>query len=147
MKTLKRDIKCCKTINKFMKKLRNELQTFTSLSTGGSPPASTSKTFQSLFSVNLLAKTLPADPAPTIMKSYSSKPKIDCLISFLQSNGLATNLYRELLVRNPLANGRLQTKRIALPSKFAQEAQKVHLQLQRYLQNNAAAKTPFSTIN
>ena len=42
----------------------------TSLSIGGSPPASRSNTFQSGFSDNLLAKTPPADPAPTMMKSY-----------------------------------------------------------------------------
>lgn len=34
-------------------------------------PASRSKTFQLGFSVNLLANTHPAVPAPTIIKSYS----------------------------------------------------------------------------
>lgn len=43
-------------------------------SIGGSPPASKSSTFHSGFSVNRLATTDPAEPAPTTMKSYSSSP-------------------------------------------------------------------------
>lgn len=36
-------------------------------SIGGSSPASISRTFVSLSSVSLVARTLPADPAPTII--------------------------------------------------------------------------------
>lgn len=41
----------------------------TSLSMGGSPPASTSNTFQSLFSVKRFAKTLPAEKRKIIIKN------------------------------------------------------------------------------
>ncbi len=34
------------------------------------PPASSTSTFASGFSLNLLASTEPADPEPTTMKSY-----------------------------------------------------------------------------
>lgn len=47
----------------------------TSDSIGGSPPASNNKTFQFGFSDNLEATTEPAEPAPTTMKSYGSKPE------------------------------------------------------------------------
>lgn len=47
---------------------------FTSDSTGGSPPASRSKIFQFGFSLNRPATAEPAEPDPTIMKSYSSIP-------------------------------------------------------------------------
>lgn len=49
---------------------------FTSDSIGGSPPASSNRTFQFSFSLSRLATTDPALPAPTTMKSYSSRPKI-----------------------------------------------------------------------
>lgn len=49
---------------------------FTSDSMGGSPPASSNRTFQFSFSLSRLATTDPALPAPTTIKSYSSRPKI-----------------------------------------------------------------------
>lgn len=50
----------------------------TSDSIGGSPPASNNSTFQLGFSDNLDATTEPAEPAPTTMKSYGSKPEKIC---------------------------------------------------------------------
>lgn len=44
-------------------------------SIGGSPPASKRSMFQFGFSLRRLATTEPADPAPTIMKSYVPKPE------------------------------------------------------------------------
>lgn len=55
----------------------------TELSTGGSPPASISKTFHSDTSDNLLAITEPAVPAPTTIKSNSSR-SINITIYFLK---------------------------------------------------------------
>lgn len=46
----------------------------TSDSIGGSPPASSNKTLQFGFSDKRDATTEPAEPAPTTMKSYGSKP-------------------------------------------------------------------------
>lgn len=46
----------------------------TSDSIGGSPPASIKRIFQLLISLKRAATIEPAVPAPTTMKSYSSKP-------------------------------------------------------------------------
>lgn len=60
-----------------MEASKEQMQLFvsnTSDSIGGSPPASNNRTFQFLFSLKRLATTEPAEPAPTTIKSYSSKP-------------------------------------------------------------------------
>lgn len=46
----------------------------TSDSSGGSPPASNSKTFQVFTSLKRLATTDPAEPEPITIKSYSPRP-------------------------------------------------------------------------
>lgn len=45
---------------------------FTSDSAGGSPPASSKRIFHPVISLKRFATTEPADPAPTMIKSYSS---------------------------------------------------------------------------
>lgn len=51
----------------------NNIYKLASDSIGGSGPASSNNIFQSLNSLSRFATTLPADPPPTIIKSYVSK--------------------------------------------------------------------------
>lgn len=66
-------IKCSNIIN--LIKIEKIQINFTSDSVGGSPPASSSNTLWSGFSVRRPATTEPAEPAPTTMKSKSGIPK------------------------------------------------------------------------
>lgn len=58
--------------NNYLRKY-NYILKLASDSIGGSGPASSNNIFQSLNSLRRFATTLPADPPPTIIKSYVSK--------------------------------------------------------------------------
>lgn len=69
---------CCETLNAISNLLHNVFvlicMKLTIDSIGGFPPASSSRTFQFAISLKRAATIEPDDPAPTTMKSYSSRP-------------------------------------------------------------------------
>lgn len=62
-----------------------------SLNSSSCPPASNKSTFHSSISVNLLAKSVPAEPAPTITKSNvpKSTEKTENVLQIIRDLGLS----------------------------------------------------------
>lgn len=78
-------------VEKISKKNRRKKnrEKITSDSAGGSSPASSNRTFHCGFSLNRLATTDPALPAPITIKSYSSRPLIGIFLSFFSQLKIA----------------------------------------------------------